>query len=169
MSLVFREIETPVGRLKLVASYIGLRAVLWEHDDPLRIRFEETAQAGRHIALDTAGIQLAEYFAGKRQHFDVPLDFIGTPFQKKVWAAFLKIPFGETRTYGEIAREIDNPGAVRAVGMACNKNPISIIAPCHRIVGAGGSLGGFAGGPDVKRYLLKLEGSKQLKPEGQLV
>jgi len=163
MRLVFQEIETPVGRLKIVGSENGLKAVLWEDDDPSRIRLGDMFESHADPILQIAGEQLREYFQGVRRSFAVPLDFTGTSFQKEVWQAFLKIPFGETRTYGEIAREIGNAGAVRAVGMACGRNPISIIAPCHRVVGTGGSLGGFAGGLDVKRYLLDLECSSQMK------
>ena len=101
--------------------------------------------------------QLDEYFHGDRISFDVPLDLVGTDFQKKVWAAMLAIPFGETRTYGEIARQIGKPEAVRAVGGAANRNPIAVLAPCHRIVGASGDLTGFAGGLKAKTHLLALE------------
>jgi methylated-DNA-[protein]-cysteine S-methyltransferase len=103
---------------------------------------------------------LGEYFSGQRKKFDVKMDFAGTDFQNKVWEALLSIPFGETRTYGEIARQIGNPKSVRAVGGASNKNPIAIIAPCHRVVGASGDLTGFAGGLKVKEQLLALEGLK---------
>jgi methylated-DNA-[protein]-cysteine S-methyltransferase len=101
--------------------------------------------------------QLGEYFAGKRRTFDVPLSFSGSDFQKQVWGALLTIPFGETRSYGEIALQVGRPTASRAVGAANGRNPISIIAPCHRIVGATGKLTGFAGGLDAKKYLLELE------------
>lgn len=101
--------------------------------------------------------QLSEYFATKRQSFDLPLDFWGTDFQKQVWQALLQIPFGETRSYKDIALQIGNVKAVRAVGAANGKNPISIIAPCHRVVGANGKLVGFAGGLDNKDILLTLE------------
>ncbi|MCL2111835.1 MAG: methylated-DNA--[protein]-cysteine S-methyltransferase [Clostridiales bacterium] len=101
--------------------------------------------------------QLDEYFAGKRREFDLPLAFSGTDFQRKVWAALLTIPYGETRTYGEIAAQIGNPQAARAVGMANNRNPISIICPCHRVIGANGALVGYGGGLPAKRLLLDLE------------
>jgi len=100
---------------------------------------------------------LRAYFAGEREAFTVPLDFQGTPFQKQVWAALLTIPFGETRSYGEIARQIGRPGASRAVGAANGRNPISIIAPCHRVIGSTGKLTGFAGGLAAKARLLGLE------------
>jgi methylated-DNA-[protein]-cysteine S-methyltransferase len=103
--------------------------------------------------------QLGEYFAGRRTAFDLTVDFSGTEFQRKVWHALLTIPFGETRTYAQIARQIGNPAAVRAVGAANGKNPISIVAPCHRVIGSNGKLTGFAGGLDAKAYLLRLEGA----------
>ncbi|KEY97354.1 cysteine methyltransferase, partial [Sphingomonas sp. BHC-A] len=101
--------------------------------------------------------QLGEYFSGQREAFDLPLHFSGTDFQKSVWAALLTIPFGETCSYADIARQIGKPSACRAVGAANGRNPISIIAPCHRVVGADGALTGFAGGLKAKRYLLGLE------------
>jgi len=110
--------------------------------------------------IKKAAKQLTEYFAGKRRTFDLPLEFRGTDFQKKVWAALMTIPYGETRSYGEIAKQIKNPKASRAVGMANNRNPIVIICPCHRVVGSDGSLTGYGGGLPNKEYLLKLEGEK---------
>jgi len=106
--------------------------------------------------------QLQAYFAGSCRRFDLPLDFAGTAFQRQVWTALLTIPFGETRSYSDIARQIGSPLAVRAVGAANGRNPISIIAPCHRVIGASGSLTGFAGGLAAKQYLLALEGRKSL-------
>ncbi|RRZ93006.1 methylated-DNA--[protein]-cysteine S-methyltransferase [Erwinia sp. 198] len=157
MSHFYTLMPSPVGTLKLIASDKGLAAVLWENEDPRRYRLPELLQEGSHpILLETAR-QLAEYFAGKRRQFALPLDFVGTEFQKKVWAALVAIPFGETRSYREIACEIGHPAAVRAVGAANGKNPVSIIAPCHRVIGANGKLTGFAGGLEVKAYLLKLE------------
>jgi len=104
-----------------------------------------------------AHTQLQEYFAGKRKVFDLELAPSGTDFQKKVWQALLKIPYGKTATYKEIAAAIGHPKAARAVGMACNKNPIAIIIPCHRVVGSNGSLTGYAGGLEMKKRLLELE------------
>lgn len=101
--------------------------------------------------------QILSFLEGKRQRLDFPIRMVGTPFQQRVWCALQRIPYGTTRTYGEIATEIDNPKACRAVGMACNKNPLPFIVPCHRVVGAGGKLIGFAYGTDVKRWLLRLE------------
>ena len=102
--------------------------------------------------------QLDEYFAGRRRDFDLPLAYGGTPFQRLCWEALRRIPYGETRTYGEMAREIGRPKAVRAVGHANHDNPIGVIIPCHRVIGANGSLTGYAGGLDMKRALLELEG-----------
>ncbi|HYS46159.1 MAG TPA: methylated-DNA--[protein]-cysteine S-methyltransferase [Rhizomicrobium sp.] len=148
---------SPVGRLTLVASDTGLAAVLWENDDPKRVPLAAAGEDARHPVLREAERQLKEYFAGARTSFDVPLDFHGTEFQKRVWAALLTIPFGETRSYGEIARTLGKPSAMRAVGAANGRNPISIIAPCHRVIGANGQLTGFAGGLKAKAHLLALE------------
>ena len=111
----------------------------------------------QHPILQETVKQLNEYFQGQRQIFDLPLDFEGTEFQHKVWQALLTIPFGETRSYKQIAEQIGNVKAVRAVGAANGKNPISIITPCHRVVGANGKLVGFAGGLENKDILLKIE------------
>jgi methylated-DNA-[protein]-cysteine S-methyltransferase len=104
--------------------------------------------------------QLREYFAGRRQAFDLKLDFAGTPFQKSVWKALLTIPFGQTRSYGEIAKQVGRPSACRAVGAANGQNPVAIVAPCHRVIGSTGALTGFGGGLDVKERLLRLEGAR---------
>jgi len=149
--------ESPVGTLTLVASDQGLVAILWPDDDPRRVKLEQAVEAPAHPVLDETARQLAAYFAGTLTRFDLPLDFRGTDFQKSVWAALLTIPFGETRSYGEIARQIERPSAVRAVGAANGRNPISIVAPCHRVIGSNGTLTGFAGGLDAKRHLLALE------------
>lgn len=108
------------------------------------------------VLLETAR-QLEEYFKGNRHTFDVPVDAQGTPFQQQVWQELQRIPYGEVRTYKEVAAAINNPKAVRAVGMANNRNPISVITPCHRVIGSNGSLVGYAGGLDVKEFLLNLE------------
>lgn len=108
---------------------------------------------------DEVYLQLSEYFEGRREHFDLPLLLHGTEFQKKVWNALCQIPYGQTRTYKQIAEYIDNPKACRAVGMANNKNPLMIIVPCHRVIGSNGSLTGYAGGLDIKEELLSIEKS----------
>ncbi|TCB49624.1 methylated-DNA--[protein]-cysteine S-methyltransferase [Acinetobacter sp. ANC 4779] len=157
MKLAFIEMASPVGILKLVANENALVAVLWENKNPKRVRVAELIEQVDHPILMETHKQLTEYFAGKRQQFDLPLDFAGTEFQQKVWQALLTIPFGETRSYRDVAEQIGNIKAVRAVGAANGKNPISIIAPCHRVVGANGKLVGFAGGLDNKEILLRLE------------
>jgi methylated-DNA-[protein]-cysteine S-methyltransferase len=158
MGYAYKTVASPVGVLTLVASDKGLMAILWENDDPDRVRLNPMTEDSDHPVLIAAEQQLAEYFAGGRKAFDLPLDFRGTDFQKQVWAALLTIPFGETRSYAEIARTIGRPTACRAVGAANGRNPISIVAPCHRVIGANGALTGFAGGLKAKEYLLGLEG-----------
>lgn len=108
-------------------------------------------------AIAAAARQLTEYFAGKRREFDLPLDAHGTPFQKRVWNALRRIPYGETRSYGDIARAAGSPKGARAVGMANHNNPIGIVVPCHRVIASDGSLGGYGGGLELKRRLLELE------------
>jgi methylated-DNA-[protein]-cysteine S-methyltransferase len=150
-------IASPVGPLTLVAGERGLRAILWEHDPPSRVRIGAPVEDPDHPLLCETTRQLDEYFAGRRRRFELPLDFRGSEFQKKAWAALLTIPFGETRTYTQIAEQLGDRNAVRAVGAANGRNPISIVAPCHRVIGADGSLTGFAGGLASKQFLLTLE------------
>lgn len=157
MTYAYKLMNSPVGELKLVANGNRLAAILWENDKPNRVRLPESIEADdRPILLETER-QLNEYFAGTRDRFDLEFDFQGTEFQKKVWAALLTIPFGETRSYSDIATQIGNINAVRAVGAANGRNPISIVAPCHRVIGASGDLTGFAGGLANKMFLLSLE------------
>jgi methylated-DNA-[protein]-cysteine S-methyltransferase len=157
MNLVYKMIDSPVGELKLVASDKGLVAILWENDSPRRVRLAELVVNEKHPVLVETEHQLDEYFAGKRKAFSVPLDMRGTRFQQDVWAALLAIPFGETRSYGQLAKQLGNPQASRAVGAANGKNPVSIIVPCHRVIGSSGKLTGFAGGLGTKAHLLNLE------------
>ena len=156
---VYKTMPTPVGVLTLVGGTEGLAAILWETDDPKRVQLSIAWEDRTFPLLVETERQLSEYFAGSRKRFTVPLDFSGTEFQKKVWQALLTIPFGETRSYGDIARQVGNPKAMRAVGAANGKNPISIIAPCHRVIGASGALTGFAGGMKAKAFLLDHEGA----------
>ncbi len=158
MLYTFRTMASPVGELKLVAKGSRLTAILWENDKPNRVRLGPLLDQPDTEVLVRAERQLAEYFAGQRRQFELELDFTGTDFQKQVWQALLTIPFGETRSYRDIARQIGNETAVRAVGAANGRNPISIIAPCHRVIGASGALTGFAGGLAAKELLLSLEG-----------
>ncbi|MGB8536362.1 MAG: methylated-DNA--[protein]-cysteine S-methyltransferase [Acidobacteriaceae bacterium] len=159
MTLAYKMIHSPVGKLKLVASDKGLVAILWQNDKPARVRLNELVEDTVHpILLDTER-ELGEYFAGNRKTFSIPLDMRGTPFQKNVWHALLAIPFGETRSYGQLAKQLGNPQAMRAVGAANGRNPISIVVPCHRVIGASGKLTGFGGGLETKARLLSLEES----------
>ncbi|MDG4668701.1 methylated-DNA--[protein]-cysteine S-methyltransferase [Mycobacterium sp. 236(2023)] len=156
MTVKFRTMDSPVGLLTLAGSEGRLQHLRmvdqtyepdrgdWQRDD---------------TAFAAAVAQLDEYFDGGRQDFDLELDLVGTPFQRKVWHALLTIPYGETRSYGEIARQIDTPSASRAVGLANGHNPIGIIVPCHRVIGANGNLTGYGGGLDRKRMLLGMEKS----------
>jgi methylated-DNA-[protein]-cysteine S-methyltransferase len=153
----YKLFDSPVGELKLVASHDGLAAVLWENDDPARVSLGASIEAKDHPILLEAERQLREYFDGRRRVFDLALDFVGTEFQRRVWAALLTIPYGETRSYAQIARQIGRPDSVRAVGAANGRNPISIIVPCHRVIGASGKLIGFAAGLETKARLLALE------------
>ncbi|MBD8091640.1 methylated-DNA--[protein]-cysteine S-methyltransferase [Pseudomonas fluorescens] len=163
MSYQYKLMPSPVGQLTLVARNGKLSAILWETERANRVRLGELHQADDSPVLLEAERQLREYFTGTRNQFDLELDFDGTDFQKQVWQALLTIPFGETRSYSQIAHQIGNPKAVRAVGAANGRNPISIIAPCHRVIGASGGLTGFAGGLEAKQYLLALEDRGQAK------
>jgi methylated-DNA-[protein]-cysteine S-methyltransferase len=156
--LCHRWVDTSIGRLLLVASPAGLRAIMFERNGRPPDPPERSNPAGGG-ALDEAARQLGDYFERRRRHFDLPLDPAGTPFQRRVWEALRKIPYGEIRSYGEIAREVGRPDATRAVGAANGANPLPIVVPCHRVVGADGSLTGFGGGLELKRFLLDLEGA----------
>jgi methylated-DNA-[protein]-cysteine S-methyltransferase len=154
-SLLYTTMPSPVGELLLLGDGQTLRGI-------------HLQEGGRRAALDgrwardaapfaTARAQLEEYFAGERTAFELPLAAAGSDFQRLVWRALDEIPYGETVSYGELARRIGRPGAARAVGLANGRNPISIVVPCHRVIGAGGALTGYAGGVARKRFLLGLE------------
>ena len=150
--------DSRVGELTLVATDQGLRAVKWPVEKVGRLPLpEEMISNPDHPVLKAARIQLEEYFAEERKEFNLPLDLRGTDFQKSAWLALASMPFGETASYGEQAARIGRPRAVRAIGAANGRNPISIILPCHRVVGANGDLTGFAGGIETKRDLLAFE------------
>jgi methylated-DNA-[protein]-cysteine S-methyltransferase len=157
-TLVYATVASPIGELLLVGDGELLRGLhLQEGRRPARIgdawkRAEEPFARARD--------QLGEYFAGERVEFEVPAAGGGTPFQRRVWAALSEIPYGKTVSYGELARRIGRPAASRAVGMANGRNPISIVVPCHRVIGSDGGLTGYAGGVERKRFLLDLEGSR---------
>jgi len=158
VSLSFKIIPSPIGRLRLVASNAGLAAILWDNDRPRPIHLADLVESPADSTLRCAEKELNEYFGRKRRTFSVPLDMRGTRFQKLVWETLLAIPFGETRSYGQIANQLGNPKAARAVGAANGQNPIPIIVPCHRVIGANGKLTGFGGGLEMKDKLLALEG-----------
>ena len=157
--MYLRRLETPIGELRLIASDEGLVAVLWPNETPNRVRLEsEPIETAAHPILDDCAAQLGEYFAGERRSFELPLDLRGgTEFQQAAWQALADIPFGETVSYSQQAQRIGRPKAVRAIGAANGRNPLSIVLPCHRVVGANGALTGFAGGVETKRFLLELE------------
>ena len=162
VDLVHKLVASPVGLLKLVASDAGLVAVLWEKEAAGRVRLGDSAEDARHAVLLQCEAELQEYFAGQRRTFSVPIHLRGTPFQREVWEALRAIPFGETRTYGELAAQLGQPNATRAVGAANGRNPVAILVPCHRVVGSAGKLTGFAGGLDAKAKLLALESAERM-------
>jgi methylated-DNA-[protein]-cysteine S-methyltransferase len=155
MPLNVISVDSPIGELTLASdgeALTGLYMTEQRHRPEL-----PGAVAAEDAVLAAAGRQLAEYFAGERREFDLPLRAAGTPFQQAVWGALRAIPYGETAGYGELANRLGRPGAARAVGLANGRNPISIVVPCHRVIGAAGSLTGYGGGLERKRYLLALE------------
>lgn len=147
----YQHLTSPVGILTLVEEEGSLTGLLFGALAPGGGNPENTP------LLREAARQLAEYFAGQRREFSLPLSPRGTAFQRQVWEALCTIPYGETRSYGEIARQIGSPKACRAVGMANHRNPLSIVIPCHRVVGAHGTLTGYGGGLAAKEFLLRLE------------
>ncbi len=148
-----RKVDSKIGPLFIVVSAKALLGVFWK-DQKIPKEKPDSLEAKM---LDKAEKQLGEYLSGKRKNFDIPFELEGTEFQKRVWAELQKIPYGETRSYKQIAAALKDPNASRAVGTANGKNPISLIIPCHRVINAGGKLGGYAGGLPIKRILLDLE------------
>ncbi|WP_394848117.1 methylated-DNA--[protein]-cysteine S-methyltransferase [Pendulispora brunnea] len=148
-----RDMMAPFGPLRIVAAHEAITAIYFEHDRDT----SDSEPAKRHELLDAAEEQLNEYLEGKRQVFDMPLRPSGTEFQRAVYRELLTIAFGETRSYSDIARAVGRPDAVRAVGAANGRNPIAIVIPCHRVIGKNGSLTGYGGGIETKRWLLDLE------------
>lgn len=153
-----REMNSPLGKLFMAASAKGLR-YLYVNEKPSEAvpQLEGADGERQRQILDRAEQELTEYFAGERSQFSVPLDLVGTDFQQRVWQQLLKIPYGITCSYRDLAEGIQNPKAVRAVGSANGKNPVCIIVPCHRVIAADGGLGGYSGGLDIKEKLLALE------------
>ena len=158
ISYFTRTIDSPLGALSLYATRDALAGVYFaEHQPPPPPALAAAAGAARHAVLDQAAAELAEYFAGRRRTFTVALAPRGTRFQEDVWDALARIPFGATWSYGEVARAIGKPAAARAVGAANARNPLSIIVPCHRVIGARGDTVGYAGGAGAKEWLLAHE------------
>ncbi len=156
--------ESPVGELRLIAGDQGLRAILWGAEDAERIASIDTDELveGSTPILDQAVTQLEEYFEGTRREFDLPLDPHGTPFQQSAWMVLRTIPYGQTISYGQQALQLGDPNKARAVGAANGKNPLSIVVPCHRVIGSSGHLTGFAAGLDIKSWLLDHESQPRL-------
>lgn len=153
-TLTRTQMKSPVGLLTLLASETGLRAILWPDDREGRVPIREEVETGQHPVLDATVEQLERYFSDGHTIFDLPLDLVGTTFQTQVWLALVDIQAGTTETYGHLADRLDRPNGARAIGSAVGANPVSIVLPCHRVVGANGALTGFAGGLDAKRWLL---------------
>ncbi len=150
-------LDSPLGDVLVARSERGLAHINFQQSDsPVSIQPEWTRDDS---AFEDVAVQLSEYFAGKRQTFDLPLDPVGTEFQQGVWRVLVEIPFGETWTYGEIARRLGQPTASRAVGAANGRNPLPIVVPCHRVIGSNGKLTGYRGGVKFKEALLELEGA----------
>lgn len=156
-----RKINSKIGSLYLVASDKAIYGVFWDDEHHPK----EKAGSAQSKILDRAEKQITEYLEGRRKIFDLPLELDGTPFQQRVWAELRKIPYGETRSYKQIATALKDPNACRAVGTANGRNPISLIVPCHRVINAGGKLGGYAGGLSIKERLLELETTGKMRKE----
>lgn len=155
MTYFQKSISSPVGTLRCVATDDALVGVF----SVSQFKYEDSEAVDEHPIIDGAIDDLTAYFDGKARAFSTPLKMLGTDFQRAVWGELLKIPFGETRSYAQIATAIGKPNAVRAVGAANGKNPLGIIVPCHRVIGKNGSLTGYAGGLDMKLWLLRHEGA----------
>ena len=159
-----RQLDSPIGRLRLVATDQGLSHLLFDQQVGEDLESDgDAVEADDHPVLAAATAQLAEYFAGRRQEFDIPLDLTGTEFQRAAWSALASVPFGETRSYRQQAEAIGRPKAVRAIGAANGRNPVPIVLPCHRIVGSDGSLTGYGGGLPIKEFLLSHEQAQSQK------
>lgn len=162
--MILGTMQCPLGTLLAAVDDSGVRALEFaKADGPIRQlqamqrRLEGPLERGEHPLIDRLRGQLAGYFEGERRVFDLPLRFSGTPFQERVWSALLTIPYGEVRSYLDIARALGDPKAVRAVGAANGSNPISIVVPCHRVIGSDGSIVGYGGGIERKQWLLAHE------------
>ena len=157
MNLDYQKYQSPVGALTLIADQENLIAILWPEDGPHRVKIGRSKLNPHSKILGQTSKQLEEYFGQKRKVFDLPISFQGTDFQNQVWKELMQIPFGSTVSYLEMAKRVGSPKAMRAVGGASGKNPLSIVVPCHRVIGVSGKLTGFAGGIAAKKYLLEFE------------
>lgn len=155
--LKYKIIPSPVGLLKIVTNSRALVAILWDNEKLNRVRLDQMVEESHNPLILETEKQLTDYFLGHRKNFNLPLEILGTPFQQEVWRQLEKIAYGSTWTYKEVSTKIDHPTAIRAVGTAIGRNPISIIIPCHRVIGTNGNLTGFAGGLERKKFLLDLE------------
>lgn len=162
MTHFMKTVRTPAGNLALATTETAVVALVWDKQALKRIGVPSWKEGPTCALLEKAERQLLEYLEGKRSRFDLPLEFQGTAFQKRVWAELGKIPYGRTWSYQELARRVGSPKAVRAVGSANGKNPVCIFVPCHRVVRATGKMGGYTGGIDKKAFLLDLEAAPQL-------
>jgi O-6-methylguanine DNA methyltransferase len=158
-TLYYAKIDSPIGPLNLAVSEIGLAALEFDRGLFPPTKDKNISWKNSPDRVEPYARELNEYFAGKRRDFTFPLDLRGTPFQVQCWRALIAIPYGETRTYADIARAVRKPQAFRAVGMANNRNPIAVVVPCHRVIASDGTLCGYGGGLDIKRRLLELEGA----------
>ncbi len=161
----YEYVQSPMGLIKIIADEKAITESFFcgNSDEALRAHFRSNPEQTGNAVTHEAAKQLSDYFAGTRKAFDLPLAPKGTKFQKKVWDELLAIPFGSVKTYGEMASQLDQPKAYRAVGNANGKNPIGIIIPCHRVIAAKGKLGGYSGGLEYKEFLLTLEGIPYVK------
>jgi methylated-DNA-[protein]-cysteine S-methyltransferase len=173
--ILIQTFKSPVGELVLGVFQNQLCLCDWKFrkmrqavDERIKKGLQASMEEGDHPILDQTKAQLQEYFEGKRKNFNLPLVLVGSDFQKSVWEALLKIPYGESRSYLQLSLDLGNPDAIRAVASANGANAISIIVPCHRIIGSDGSLVGYAGGLDAKKKLLTLEGVKQSHNPSQI-
>jgi methylated-DNA-[protein]-cysteine S-methyltransferase len=155
--LKYKIIKSLVGPLKIVVNDQNLLAILWDNEKPNRVRLDQMVENGKDALILETERQLNEYFLRQRKIFDLPMKMCGTPFQQEIWKSLNQIPYGKTCAYKDIAYNVHRETAVRAVGAAVGRNPISIIIPCHRVIASNGNLTGFAGGLDRKTILLDLE------------
>jgi methylated-DNA-[protein]-cysteine S-methyltransferase len=173
-TILIQDFKTTVGELTLGVFEDQLCLCDWKYrkmrsavDERIKKGLNAEFQVGNHPLMEVAKFQIQDYLDGKRKEFDIPLMMVGSEFQQGVWKALIQIPFGETRSYLQLSQDLGNPDAIRAVASANGANAISILIPCHRIIGSDGSLVGYAGGLDAKKKLLKLENAKAMQPKGQ--